>query len=170
MSDNDNKKKQKSDRIFFTFTPEKKVVKWFLGVSSAQRTAQALGKFSETMRHGDPKNAYWVAAMPEAERLLLAQRVSREAIIYIVIGGILGISAFWEGLSSGLSGNLGVGLFWLCMGLLASVMGLWIGVVKLWQSYNVKNISHISLKEFLNLSGHSEEASEEPADEDGHGG
>ncbi|MDA8378559.1 MAG: hypothetical protein M0Z50_16320 [Planctomycetia bacterium] len=149
-------KKLQKDHIFFTLKPEKKVAGWFLGVASARRTGKAFGAFKETMLHGDQKHAYWVASMPQKDRDVLARRVSREAFIYISIGGILGISAFWDGISDGLAGKADEGLFWLLLGLLASTMGAWIGIVKLWQAHNVKKATHCSLMEFLNLSGHSD--------------
>ena len=158
----DTPQNPKKQRLFFTFTPEKKIAGWFLGVSSAKRTAKAFGEFHETMRHGDQKHAYWVAALSQEDRNILARRIYREAAIYIGLGGLLGISSFWEGLAEGTGGNLGAGLFWLCMGLLASVMGLWIATVKLWQAHNVRYARSVSLRDFLSLSGKSEEG--------GHGG
>lgn len=155
------------DRVFFTLRPEKKVAGWFLGVSSARRTAKAFGEFKETMLHGDQKKAYWVAGAPRKDRVVLARRVSREAFIYIAIGGILGVSSFWSGVSDGLSGELDGGMFWLTMGLLSSVIGAWIGTVKLWQAHNVREASSLTLREFLNMPGRRPE---DGSNEESHGG
>ena len=165
-------KKNQNDRLFFTLKPEKKVAGWFLGVASARRTAKAFGSFKETMLHGDQKHAYWVASMPQKARDVLARRVSREAFIYIAIGGILGASAFWDGISDGLAGKVDDGLFWLTLGLLASIMGAWIGTVKLWQAYNVKKADSCTLMEFLNLAGRSDGSRSDGSRSDGdaHGG
>lgn len=147
-SDQDTQAPQKK-RIFLTLEPERRLSRWIMGVGAARGTAQTVRQFQDTMLHGDEKHRYWVASLPQKDRDRLARHVRAEAFIYIVIGLFLGGAAFVNGVNDGLSGQVSGGLFWLFMGFLASLMGLWVGVVKFWQAHNVQRAAHIRLLDFL---------------------
>lgn len=151
MPKSDNKDVQDAQKkpIFLTLEPERRISKWFLGVNAAKGTAQTVRQFQDAMLHGDEKHRYWAARLPQEDRDRLARRVRAEAFIYIVIGLFLGGAAFFNGVNDGLSGQVSGGLFWLFMGFLASLMGLWVGVVKFWQAHNVQRAAHIRLQDFL---------------------
>ncbi|MHB1631159.1 MAG: hypothetical protein ACYCQL_02905 [Acidithiobacillus sp.] len=140
-----------SNRIFLTLEPEKRISKWFLGVGSARKTARTVQDFQNTMLHGDEKHRYWVAALPQGDRDRLAGRVRVEAFIYIGIGLLFGGASFLDGVRDGLSGHVSSGLFWLFMGFLAAIIGIWVGTVKFWQAHNVQRAAHLSLLEFMKL-------------------
>jgi hypothetical protein len=144
-------------RIFLTMEPEKRISKWFLGVGSARNTARIVRKFQDTMLHGDERHQYWVSRLEPKDRDELSRRVRTEAFIYLGIGLILGGASFFNGIRDGLSGSIGSGLFWLFMGFLASLIGIWIGTVKFWQSYNVQHAKHVGLLEYLRFRGHTGE-------------
>ena len=157
-SSSDQKKRNTSHgRIFLTMEPEKRISKWFLGVSSARNTASIVRKFQDTMLHGDERHQYWVSRLEQKDRNELSRRVKTEAFIYLGIGLFLGVASFLDGIKNGLSGSIGTGLFWMLMGFLASLIGVWIGTVKFWQSYNVQHAKHIGLLEYLNFRSHTEE-------------
>ena len=140
-----------SGRIFLTLEPEKRISKWFLGVGAARNTARTVQHFQSTMLHGDEKHRYWVASLPQEDRDRLAGRVRAEAFVYIGIGLLFGGTSFLDGIHDGLSGHASSGLFWLFMGFLAAVIGIWVGTVKFWQAHNVQRASHLSLLEFMKL-------------------
>jgi hypothetical protein len=154
----DQKKQDTSNgRIFLTMEPEKRISKWFLGFGSARNTARIVQKFQDTMLHGDEKHQYWVSRLKQKDRNELSSRVRTEAFVYLGIGLLLGVASFCDGIKNGLSGSIGSGLFWLFMGFLASLIGIWIGTVKFWQSYNVQNAKHIGLLEYLRFRSHADD-------------
>jgi hypothetical protein len=151
QTDTDNHGRKSSGRIFLTLEPEKRISKWLLGVGSAGNVVRTVKDFQDAMLHGDKKHQYWAASLPQKDRDLLAKRVRVEGFIYVGIGILFGGTSFLDSIHNGLSGHVLGGLFWLLMGFLASVMGIWTGTVKFWQAHNVQHGAHISLMEFMKL-------------------
>lgn len=148
MQDNPNKSASKK-RLFFTFRPEKRLFYWLIGARSLRNTKRAVGDFQDSMLHGDQRNAYWTASLSEEQRTILADRVRREAWLYLFVAVVLGGGSLFTSVQDALQKQFGSGLLWLIFGFIGSVFGAWMATIKFWQSSNVRNSSYISLRYWL---------------------
>ncbi len=127
--------------------------KAFSGIDSINFIGRLIGKSVHSLLHGDRERFDWTAAIPEKDRIILANRLVTEASIFI---GFIGMLIPLSCMIFNISNNLFSPFVWILLSLFSFLVGNGLGVMKLWQAYCVRHATPVTFAIFIHHFWHGE--------------